>query len=435
MKNNFHKQWILITCTLLIYTVRVFAGGDIFIENGTILTVTSGIIENGSILIKNGKIVQIGKGLKSPRGVTVINAKGKYVMPGIIDSHCHIAIEGGVNESTQAVTSEVKVEDVIRHDDPAIYRYLTEGVTSVMTLHGSANIIGGQNAVLKLKYGKSAEQLLIKDAKGGIKMALGENQKTKGRRRHPSYPEGRLGIAHILKNSFIEAKEYIRKWDEYKNKIKSGKIAIPPKKDLRLEAITDVLKGNLKIHCHCYRADEILMVMKTCEEFGVKILSFEHCLEGYKVADEIAKHGAIPSIFVDHWAYKIEAFDSTPYNSTILNERGAKVAINSDGIDVVRRLYHEAAKTVKYGVPEEDALKMITIYPAEIIGIEDRAGSIEIGKDGDIAIFSHHPLSVYTKCEKTIIEGEIYFDIDKAKTTEKILKETVPVSYGTGGAR
>ncbi|MCK5347360.1 MAG: amidohydrolase family protein, partial [Candidatus Heimdallarchaeota archaeon] len=284
--------------------------------------------------------------------------------------------------------------------------------------------------------GKPAEELLIK-GKGGIKFALGENPKRKGQSRHSSYPDGRMGIAHIIRKSFIEAQEYMKKWEDYRQKKADGKIVMPPRKDLRLEATADVLRGKLKIHCHCYRADEIEMILNLCEEFGVKILSLEHCLEGYRVADEIVKHGAIPSIFIDFWGYKMEAFDASPYNVKLLYEKGAKVSINSDSNERIRRLYHEAAKAVKYGVPEEEALKMITLHSAEILDIADRIGSLEIGKDGDIAIFSGHPFSVYSKCVKTIIEGEIYFDRNTVKTTEKILKlsGTIPADSKKGDAR
>jgi imidazolonepropionase-like amidohydrolase len=290
-------------------------------------------------------------------------------------------------------------------------------------------VIGGRNAVIKLKFGKSAEELFIPGAMEGIKFALGENPK----RVSPGFPNTRMGVMFTAREAFNEAKEYMKKWDEYelkkKGKIKKNKWEknldpIPPKKDLKLEALADILRGKLEIICHGYRSEEMLELLKLGDELGFRVNSFEHCLEGYKIADELAAHGTIASIFADSWAYKMEAFDAIPYNAAFMTERGVIVTINSDSPEKVRRLYQEAAKCMKYGgMSEAEALKMITLNPAIMLKIEDKVGSIEVGKDGDIAIFNGHPFSVYSKVELTIIEGDIYFDLSNVKTTEKVLAE------------
>lgn len=411
-------------------------GADLVIKNATVLTITKGDIENGAIHIQNGKIKAVGKDISIPAGVRVLDAKGRFVIPGIIDSHSHMCGEGGLNEATGTVTPEVRMEDVIRHDDLQMQRALAGGVTALHTLHGSANVIGGKNAVVKLKFGKSAEEILITDAMKGIKFALGENPK-RSNSRDPSrtrFPISRMGVMHTARDAFTQAKEYMRIWDEYELK-KKGKIKktkwekkaglVPPKRDLRLEALAEILRGNYKIICHGYRADEMLALIQMGDEMGFKIASFEHCLDGYKIADEIAAHGAIASIFADSWAYKMEAFDAIPYNAALLTERGVIVTINSDSGERIRRLYQDAAKCVKYGgMSNNEALKMITLNPAIMLEIDDRVGSIEKGKDADLAIFSGHPFSVYSKCEMTLIEGEIYFDLSTADTVEKLLAKS-----------
>ncbi len=429
---------IMITIPLFAQLKIEGKGPDLVIKNATIMTVTNGTIDGGSIWIHNGKIKGVGKQIKTPRDVRIIDATGYYVIPGIIDSHSHMGIEGGINEATGQVTPEVSIQDVIRHDDISFQRALAGGVTAINTLHGSANVIGGRNAVIKLKFGKPAEELFIPGAKESIKFALGENPKksnipiTRGQRK---FPASRMGIEYTIREAFTKAKEYLRKWDEYEMKRK-GKIKltkwektaglIPPKRDLRLEALADILRGRLDIICHAYRADEMLMIMRLGDEIGFKVGSFEHCLEGYRIADEIASHGVVASIFADSWAYKMEAFDAIPYNAAILHERGVLVTCNSDSPERVRRLFQEAAKTIKYGgLSETEALRTITINPAIRLGIDNRCGSIEVGKDADLAIFNGHPFSIYSRVEMTIIEGEIYFDITRAKTTEKVVEGLV----------
>jgi len=303
----------------------------------------------------------------------------------------------------------------------------------IQTLHGSGNVIGGENAILKLKFGKSVDEILVKGAMEGVKFALGENPKRRGAGSN-QFPSTRMGISQIMRKSFTEAQEYIKKWEDYE-KAKNGEIQapngwaakvwpVPPKRDLKLEVLADILKGKKGIICHCYVAREMEDLIKVCEEFGAKVVSLEHCLAGYKVADIIAKHGAVASIFLDNWGYKVEAFECIPYNAALMTARGVTVAINSDAVSQPKLLHADAAKSLKYGnMSEEEALNMITINPAKGLGMEHRCGSIEVGKDGDIAIFNGHPLSVYSRCVKTLVEGDVYFDYKKAKTIEKVLAE------------
>jgi len=388
------------------------------ITGATILTVSSqGTIEHGTVVVKDGKIASVGAG-PAPSGVAIINGEGQYVMPGIIDAHSHIAIEGSVNECTDVVTAQVRVADVVDHRDIDIYRNLAGGTTTVNVLHGSCNAIGGQNAVLKLRRGLPPEDLFFKAAPPGIKFALGENPKRAnfggaGPRR---YPRTRMGVEAVIRQAFQDAVAYRREWQEYE---KAGKPAkgdkpVPPRRNLQLDALVEVMEGKRLVHAHCYRADEILMLIHLAEEFGFKIKTFQHVLEGYKVASEIARHGAGASTFSDWWAYKIEAFDAIPYNAAIMAAHGVNVSLNSDSAELSRRLYWEAAKAVKYGgVSEDEALKMITINPAWQLGVEAHVGSIEPGKDADLAIFSAHPLSPDARVEMTIVDGVPYFDRER----------------------
>jgi imidazolonepropionase-like amidohydrolase len=385
---------------------KLHTGGNILIRGATVLTVTNGTHPETDILIRDGKIVQIGKNLAAPEGVLQLPAEGLYVMPGIIDTHCHFAVAGGVNEFSLSVVPEVRVRDVIESEDVQIYRSLAGGVTTARLLHGSANVIGGQDAVIKLKYGQPASHLPIADAPRGVKFALGENVKrTDGR-----FPNTRLGVEAVLIRAFTEAQAYRRTWYEYEKAKAAGKSVAEPRRDLRLEALADVLKGDLKVHCHCYRADEILMLLRVADHFGFKIQSLQHVLEGYKIAPEIAEHGASCSTFSDWWAYKIEAYDAIPFNSALLQEAGATVCLKSDSNELMRHMYQEAAKCIKYGgMSETDALKTITLNGAKQLGLEKRIGSIEVGKDADLAIFNGHPLNSYARVEMTLVEGEIYF--------------------------
>jgi imidazolonepropionase-like amidohydrolase len=385
-------------------------GGDVLIQGATILTVTKGTIEKGAILIKHGKIKYVGKQVATPDGIKVIEAEGMVAMPGIIDTHSHIAAQGSVNEGSLSVVPEVRVKDVLTGDDIAIYRALAGGTTAARILHGSANTIGGQDAVIKLRYGKPGRDLVIKNAPQGVKFALGENvTRAAGR-----FPSTRMGVESVIERAFEEAKAYRARWTEYANELKTKRadqLAPPPRVDLRLEALANILDGSIKIHSHCYRSDEILMLLRVAQRYGVRVQSLQHVLEGYKVAAEIAAHRASASTFSDWWAYKIEAYDAIPFNAALLTEAGASVCIKSDDAELMRHLNLEAAKMVKYGgVSEAQALAMITLNPARELGLEDRMGSIDVGKDADIVLFNGHPFDAFARCELALVDGEVFFE-------------------------
>ncbi len=390
-------------------------GRETLIRNATVLTVSHGTLQNADILIRNGKIAAAGQSLSAAPGTRVIDATGKYVMPGIIDCHSHTMIDA-VNEFSYSVTSMARIRDVLNPTDISIYRELAGGTTTANLLHGSANAIGGQNTVVKLKYGRPIEEFIFPGAPPGIKFALGENPKRTNFPPLPGqprrYPATRMGVAETIRDAFTRARDYKRSWDEYRAATARGeKDLIPPRRDLQLEPLVEVLEGKRLVHSHCYRADEILMLINVANEFGFKIRTFQHALEGYKVAKEIAQHGAGASIFTDFWGYKIEAYDAIPYNAAILTRAGVNVSVNSDSDERARRLNIDAAKTMKYGdLTEEEALKLITLNPAWQLGIQDRVGSIDVGKDADLVIWSGHPLSVYSRVETTFIDGNIFFD-------------------------
>jgi imidazolonepropionase-like amidohydrolase len=382
---------------------------EILIKNATVLTATKGTLEGTDILISNGKISKIGKGLKT-NGKT-IDATGKFISPGIIDAHSH-TMSDAVNEATFSVTSMTRIRDILNPKDIAIYRALAGGVTALNILHGSANSIGGQNAIVKLKWGKQVEDFLVPDAPKGIKFAMGENPKRQsdGRTQGGRYPRTRMGVIETMRDAFVRARDYKQSWDDFK----AGKTKVQPRRDLELEPIVEILEGKRDVHCHGYRSDEHLNLLRLAEEFGFRIKVLQHGLEAYKIATEIAKHGAGVSIFTDSWSYKLEAYDSIPYNAYILWKNGVVVSINSDSDERMRRLNLDAAKVMKYGgVPEQDALQMITLNPAKQLGIDKRTGSIEVGKDADLVMWTAHPFSVYAKPEMTMVEGEVYFDLAK----------------------
>jgi imidazolonepropionase-like amidohydrolase len=383
---------------------------DVVIRGGTILTITHGKIENGSIYIHNGKIAAIGKTVDAPSSATVIDASGEWVMPGIIDSHSHIALDDDVNEATNPVTPHMMMKDAFNYDDKMIYRALAGGVTTSLLLHGSANMIGGQAVVIKHKYGLGRDELLFPGAPQSIKFASGENPKRVYGSKN-QVPSTRMGNFEVMRQAFTEAREYMRSWDDYEVKVKKGdKDATPPKKDLKLEALADVLRGKLLVQIHCYRADEFLTEMAIAKEFGYKIRAFHHALEAYKVADKIAANGVAIATWPDWWGFKYEAWDGIPWNAAISLHKGVRVALKSDSDDVTRRLNQEAGKIMHYGVSEEDALKMITLNPAWIIGVEDRVGSLDVGKDADISIWNAYPLSSAALVDKVVIDGDVYFD-------------------------
>lgn len=392
--------------------------GHVLIQGATVMTVTNGTISDTGVLVRNGKIAQIGRSLKYPTNIPVIDAKGMFLMPGIIDTHSHFAAAGSLNEFSLSVVPEVRVRDIIDGDDVQIYRALAGGVTTARILHGSSNCIGGQDAVLKMKYGRPGQELIV-DGPRGVKFALGENVKrTDGR-----FPNTRLGVEAVLIRAFSEAQEYGRMWEDYRKAKAANADAVEPRRDLRLEALADILKGDLRIHCHCYRADEILMLLRVADRFGFKIRSLQHVLEGYKIAPEIAAHGCSCSLFADWWAYKIEAFDAIPFAAALLQEAGATVVLKSDSGELMRHMYQEAAKTIKYGgLSNDESLKAITLNAAKQLGLEKRIGSIEVGKDADFAIFNGHPLNSYSRCEMTLVDGEVYFQRNKSLTPFEVAK-------------
>ena len=400
------------------------------IRHATVLTVTNGTFSPGTVLIENGRIAAVGNDadVRVPAGAREIDATGMFVMPGIVDAHIHIAIAGGGNESTRSVTPEVRIGDVIDHRSPAILRALAQGVTTVNVLHGSANVIGGQNAVIKLRWGKNAAELFVDGATPGVKFALGENPKQTNRRRPDGvparYPATRMGVELTLRTSFTEAQHYQARWDAYEEARARGEDPVPPRRDLKLEALAGILDGSILVHAHCYRSDEILMLLRVAEDFGFQIASLQHVLEGYKVADEIAAHGAGASTFADGWGYKMEAFDAIPYNASLMASRGVVASINSDAVgEMTRRLYIEAAKAMKYGgASEDEALKMVTLNPAKHLRLEDRIGSIDVGKDADLAVFTAHPFSAEAHVSMTFIDGQIYFDRERVETTMDVLQ-------------
>jgi len=418
------------------------ANKELLIKNATVMTAVRGTLENTDILVRNGKIAKIGKNLSAGAGAEVIDATGKFVTPGIVDCHSHTMIDA-INEGTLSVTSMTGTRDVLNPTDIAIYRALAGGVTSANILHGSANSIGGKNTVVKFKFGHPVEDFPIPDAPPGIKFAMGENPKGSNFSRPgvaPRYPRTRMGVIETQRDAFLRARDYKRAWDDYK----AGKTKVPPRRDLELEPIVEILEGKRLVHAHSYRSDEMLNLLLLADEFGFKIATLQHGLEAYKIAPEIAKRGTGVSIFTDSWGYKLEAYDAIPYNAYLLWKAGVVVSINSDSDERMRRLNLDAAKVEKYGgVPEEEALKMITINPAKQLGIDKRTGSIEVGKDGDLLIWSAHPFSVYSRVERTIIEGETFFDrakdiqkrADLAKEREELEKLDVNKPPAAGGTQ
>lgn len=375
-----------------------------------------GNLESGTVIVQAGKITYVGSDSAIPAGALPagaleIDAAGKHVSPGIIDCHSHIATDGGVNESGQTITAEVRIGDFIDSNDIAIYRQLAGGVTSANILHGSANTIGGQNQVIKFRWGQLPEEMKFAGAPDGIKFALGENVKQSnwGDQFTTRYPQTRMGVEQLVRDAFRAAGDYRRHWDAFR----ASPVGIPPRVDLELEALSEVLAGTRRIHCHSYRQDEILSFLRTCEEFHVKVGTLQHILEGYKVADVMARHGVGGSSFSDWWAYKFEVFDAIPYNGALMHGAGVVVSFNSDDAELARRLNTEAAKAMKYGdVPPTEALKFVTLNPAIQLGIEGSVGSLEVGKDADLVLWSASPLSSYAVCEQTWIDGRKYFDRD-----------------------
>lgn len=390
---------------------------DILFKNATVWTnEKEGILQQNDVLVQNGKIARIGKNLNSS-GAIVVDATGKHLTSGIVDEHSHIAISNGVNEGGHNSSAEVTIEDVVNSEDINIYRQVAGGVTTSQLLHGSANPIGGRSAIVKWKWGASPDEMLYKNQPKFIKFALGENVKQSnwGNSNPIRFPQTRMGVEQVFTDYFQKAKEYDLAWKNFNSKGKKGQT---PRVDLELQTLAEILNNKRFISCHSYVQSEILMLMNVADKMGFKVNTYTHILEGYKVADKMKAHGVGASTFSDWWAYKFEVNDAIPQNGAIMHNHGLVVAYNSDDAEMSRRLNQEAAKAVKYGnVSEEDAWKFVTLNPAKLLHIDDKVGSIKVGKDADLVLWSDNPLSIYAKVDKTIIEGVVYFDsqIDEAK--------------------
>ena len=389
--------------------LRADASNSVLIRNATVHTVTSGTLDATDVLVEDGTITAVGTDLSAPSGVDTYDASGMHLMPGIIDAHSHIAISD-VNEATRPVTAQVGVGDVLDPYDVRIYRALAGGVTTSHVMHGSANVIGGRNETIKHRYGMThPDALRMEDAPRTIKFALGENPTRVHGEGSGVVPRTRMGIESVIREAFNEAQRYQAQQDAYD----AGDRNAPPPHSERLEMLSDILSGDLMVHAHSYRADEILMLMNVLGDFGVDEITFQHVNEGFKVAPELAEFGAGASIFSDWWAYKFEVYYSTAYNAAVLTRNGVTTSINSDSPDLNRHLYHQAAKAQRYGeLSDEEALALITINAAKHLGIDDRVGSIEEGKDADLALFSEHPLSIYAVPQRTYVDGIVRFDRD-----------------------
>jgi imidazolonepropionase-like amidohydrolase len=422
------------------------------IRGATLLTVSHGTIPNGTIVLSDGKIAALGAGIATPPGAEIIEAAGRFVSPGIIDCHSHIAVDS-INEMGTTVSSMTGTEDVLNPADINIYRDLAGGVTTANILHGSANPIGGKNIVIKLRWGQTrAEALIFQGALPGIKFALGENPKRMGGgaggRQDPGparYPATRMGVEYVIRDAFTRAKAYQKQWADYERRRKTGEDVVPPRRDLQLDPLVEVLDGKRLVHAHGYRADEMLMLIRLAEDFGFKVATFQHVLEGYKIAKEIAAHGAGASTFSDWWGYKLEVVDAIPYNAAIMTRKGVLVSINSDSAEHARRLNTEAAKSMHWGgLSEDEALAMVTINPAKQLRIENRVGTLDVGKDADVVIWNHHPLSSYAITDQVYVDGRLLYDrlaedtrltsVQQEKTTLRAAERLVRSGPSTGAA-
>ncbi len=412
------------------------------LRGATILTVTKGTIPNGTIVLRDGKIAALGASIDVPAGAEVVDVSGKFVSPGLIDAHSHIANDA-INEGGTTVSSMTGMEDVLDPTDINIYRNLAGGTTTSNILHGSANPIGGKNAVIKLRWGKRrAEELLLAGAPPGIKFALGENPKDmtqpgQGNTGPRRYPATRMGVEFVIRDAFTRAKAYQKAWQDFEKKKATGQDMLPPRRDLQLEPLVEILEGKRLVHAHSYRADEILMMIRLAEEMGFKIATFQHVLEGYKVAKEIAAHGAGASTFSDWWAYKVEAQDAIPHNAAIMTRKGVVVSVNSDSAEHARRLNTEAAKSVKWGgLSDDEALALVTINPAKQLRIDSKVGSLEVGKDADVVVWNHHPLSSYAIVDRAYIDGIPYYDrLSEERRLTELRKEKTDLAAAERGTR
>jgi imidazolonepropionase-like amidohydrolase len=378
----------------------------VLVRNATVWTMgPEGILENADLLVSGGRVAAVGQGLSAPAGATVIDAAGRHVTPGLIDAHIHSGLSGGVNETGSAMVPEVRIGDVLTANNIWSYRQLAGGLTTAHVMHGSANPIGGQNQLVKMRWGGTADEYKIEDAPRTVKFALGENPV----RREDRYPDTRMGTEQIIRDHFMAARDYMRSWEEWER----SPTGIPPRRDLRMEALVDMINGDISIQSHSYRQDEILMLMRLAEDLGLQIDAFHHGVEAYRVASELAAHGAAAVVWSDWGGFKIEAYNNTTYNVKVLLEAGVVTSLHSDNSEIAARMNWEAAKMLRTGVTEEEALALVTSSTAQVLGVGDRVGSLETGKDGDFVIWSHHPLSARTVAQQTWIEGRKYYDIDE----------------------
>jgi imidazolonepropionase-like amidohydrolase len=396
--------------------------GDVLIKNATVITITNGTLENTDVMVRKGIITEVGADLKAPKNTNIVDASGKFLMPGIIDAHSHLALEV-INESSSPITAEVKMEDVIDPFDISIYRALAGGATISHGMHGSANVIGGQNVTLKHRYGsRDPEKLIMEEAPRTIKFALGENPTRVHGRGKNLQPRSRMGVEAVIRNGFEEALQYKTTWEKWNIEKQNKEVSTaPPTYNSRLQTLVDILDGKIIIHCHSYRADEIYMLIQVCRAYGIDKIVFSHVNEGFKVAPELAKYTMGASVFADWWAYKFEVYYSTAYNAAILTKNGVVTSINSDSDELIRHLYHEAAKTQRYGgLSDEEALALITINPAKQLGIDKWVGSIEVGKQADLVLFDNHPLSIYAIPQMTWVDGVRYFDRNNDQADQRL---------------
>lgn len=419
---------------------RLVTTGTCVIRNATIHTAVRPPF-TGDVLVQNGDIAAVGS-VTAPAGALEIDATGKHLAPGVVDCHSHIAIDGNVNEASVSISAEVSIQDVIDAEDLNIYRALAGGVTTARLLHGSANAIGGQDAVIKLKWKRSADELRFPGAQQGIKFALGENPKRSNwGSRGERFPGSRMGVEAVFPRAFSRAREYATTWTEYEARRARGEDVDPPRRDLRLDALAGILRGDVHVHSHCYRADEILMLLEASRAYGFQVATLQHVLEGYKVAKEMADANVGGSTFGDWWGYKIEAYDAVPQNAALMEEAGVLSSLNSDSAEMMRRLYGEAAKSVRYArMDRVRALALVTLNPAKQLGIEQRVGSIEVGKDADLVLLSADPLSAYARVAWTMVDGEVEFEqrdafgleSDPPVVSELAPREAAVFASGTG---
>lgn len=398
------------------------ASPAIAIKGATLLTVTQGVIPGGTLVIKDGKIEAVGRDVAIPKDAQVIDAAGKFVMPGIIDSHSHMGVypwpnasahEDG-NEMIDPLTPHVRAEDAFFLEDPALERARAGGVTTIQAIPGSGNLSGGMGVMIKLRRGNTLDDMKVENAPRCIKMAFGENPKRVYGSRH-QMPMTRMGNAAVVRKAFTDAREYVARWGEFEKAKDSPHPMTRPERDPKLETLSAIMRGEIRVNIHCYRKDDLLTVLRICDEFGWKPAAFHHVLEGYKIADELARRDIGACTWADWWGFKMEAWDGIPENAALMAAKGVRVAIHSDSSDGVQRLFHEAAKAVRHGMTEEQGLKSLTCWPASILGLEKRLGSLEQGKDADIAIFSRHPFDIYTLVDMTLVDGKVVFDREKGE--------------------